>query len=146
MDISAIAAVQATSGPGSAQSLQPADPVGVNLQQALAASKPGATAGASSAFADLRAPEVTRTHNVQSDWVGLTRSVMDGSNKGLLQPRIQELEKTLKVAADNPSSVSSEQIAVMMLKVSEASAVTNVLSTSVNAVRKSVATLVERTG
>ncbi len=143
MEINAIAAVQPTNGPGSPGAVQATDPVAINLEKATATVAP---AGSSSAFADLRAPEATQTHNVRSDWVGLSQSIVDGTHKGLLQPRIQELEKTLKVAAENPSAVSSEEVAVMMLKVSEASAVTNVLSTSVNAVRKSVATLVERTG
>lgn len=142
MDTSAISSVEAVRLSAASPSTHVREQVEhVQLAQV---SSPKAS-GTGSAYSDLRSRPV-EPNSMSADWVNLTRSVVDGTGKGILKPRILELEKTLAAAEKTPDSVSTERIALLMLKVSEASAITNMLSTSVNAVRRSVATLVEKTG
>ena len=147
MDATAIASVEAIRFTDSSANPVLRDPVEqVQLAQlSQSVSSGGQATGAGSAYADLSV-NPTEGASAQADWLRLTRTVVDGTNQGILKPRILELEKTLAAAEKTPGSVSTERIAMLMLKVSEASAVTNMLSTSVNAVRRSVATLVEKTG
>ena len=103
------------------------------------------TGSNSSAYADLRPVAGPMPYDPRGTWSSLTRSIMDGTNQGILKPRIQELERAMEASAKDPKALPPERLAILMLKISQASAISNMLSTSVAAVRRSIATLVERT-
>jgi|GEM_PF-6168987 len=147
MDVSALAAIESIKATDSTQLMQqnqmrsPIEQVQF-AQLDVSNSKPTQAGGA---YADLSSKPVA-DGSAQGDWIKLTDSVVNGTSQGLLKPRIQELEKALVKSKDSPGAVSSEQISLLMIKVGQASAVSNMLSTSVNAIRRSIATLIEKTG
>ncbi|MFK7963874.1 MAG: hypothetical protein AB8C46_07895 [Burkholderiaceae bacterium] len=104
------------------------------------------TPASGGAYADLRAPETIATNSVAPGWTALAKQVAQGSHEGLVAPAAERLKQAMELRAQDPSKVAPEQVMVLALDVSQATTVTTMLSSTVNSVRKTVTTLVERTG
>ncbi len=117
------------------------DPQPVDLT--LVAERPQVARGA---YADLRDPAAVSAQDFSKGWVGLAESVAKGTNGGLVSPHMRRLEMALERHSIDPGSSSPQELMLLALNVQNASAVSHMLSSSVSTVKKSVQTLVERTG
>lgn len=118
-----------------------ADPQAVDLS--LTAERAEVNRGA---YADLRDPAVVASQDLAHGWAGLAQSVLQGTNGGIVAPHMQRLEAALQRRIDDPSAAPPAEMMLLALQVQNASAVSHMLSSSVSTVRKTVQTLVERTG